>query len=150
MRTSGNPISSFSPHIQAQITAQLHGGKAQRPDTKSDFKKIKPRLRQNSKGLNKTEAAFLAWLTVQSSSQAHRTILEQAITLRLGNGVRYTPDFFRPSPDAVFYEVKGFMRDDAAVKIKVAATLFPWWRFYLVTKRTKRQGGGWQIDRVLP
>lgn len=38
-------------------------------------------------------------------------------------------------------------RDDAAVKLKVAARTFPWIAFHLVTKR---KGGGWDIQAVLP
>jgi len=44
------------------------------------------------------------------------------------------------------YEVKGFMRDDAAVKLKVAASLYPWIKFHLVT----RKKGEWIIQEVLP
>ncbi len=42
------------------------------------------------------------------------------------------------------HEVKGFMRDDAAVKLKVAAKMHPWWTFRLVKKSKK----GWDIKLV--
>lgn len=127
----------------------------------------KPRIRQNSEGLNKTEAAFYAHLQRTSKGtqepgnefpQRIDVMPPQTITLRLGNGVRYTPDFATvthahtignesAAQTLRFYEVKGFMRDDAAVKIKVAASMFPYWRFYMVTKASR---GEWTIDPVLP
>ncbi len=119
----------------------------------------KKRLRQKAgDGMNSTERAFSLFVR----SQHHgATILAQQITLLLANGVRYTPDFIvvaessDPEPfPASFgffaYEVKGFMRDDAAVKIKVAASLYPWITFRLVTKKRKKDGGGWAIEQVLP
>ncbi len=44
-------------------------------------------------------------------------------------------------------EVKGFMRDDAAVKLKVAAATYPF-RFVLVRVRPKNRGGGWD-EKIL-
>ncbi len=105
----------------------------------------KKRIRQNGSGLNKTEQAFHDYLL-----QFHPVseIYSQRITLLLANGVRYTPDFLvRNRGTLAAYETKGFMRDDAAVKLKVAASLYPWITFHLVTKK---KGGGWDIQTVLP
>ena len=83
-------------------------------------------LRQDSKPkLNKTEARLGEYLGMRFPDSS---IYAQEITFKLANGVRYTPDFILISPlsatiDA--YECKGFMRDDAAVKIKVAAAKYP-------------------------
>lgn len=108
---------------------------------------VKPMLRQSAAPkLNKTEAAWGDWLRAAFPSCA---IHEQSVTLRLANGCRYTPDFAvldASGPGAVsIYEVKGFMRDDAAVKIKVAAAQFPAWAFWLVW----RKAGQWQQQRIL-
>lgn len=95
-----------------------------------EVKPTERRLRQNSSGLNKTEAQYLAILEM-----LHDQVFSQSITLKLGNGVRYTPDFCVWSEGRMIaYEVKGFMRDDAAVKIKVAASRFPDIKFFLVWK----------------
>lgn len=54
----------------------------------------------------------------------------------------YTPDFAAVLADGeelVIYEVKGFRREDAMVKLKVAADRFPF-RFFLVTKSGGRNG----------
>ena len=98
---------------------------------------------QSSPVLNKTEERFLEWL---KAKRRYDRILSQAITLKIGNGVRYTPDFitfdqFYPEDDEdgrsnayeiEAWEVKGFLRDDAAVKIKVAAHEYPQIKFNLV------------------
>lgn len=104
----------------------------------------KQRLRQKTgEKLNKTETAFLEWLRARFPKESIRA---QAVTLVLGNGVRYTPDF-TSLKDGLAWETKGFMRDDAAVKIKIAASLYPEIRFHLVTKR---KGGDWDIQVILP
>ena len=56
--------------------------------------------------------------------------------LRLADNTFYTPDFMVVRFDGVieFHEVKGFWRDDARVKIKVAAKLFPWFKFRAISK----------------
>ena len=73
----------------------------------------------------------------------------EPIALRISwphDGVRgctYTPDFMvvRSDGEVVFYETKGFMRDDARVKLKVASERYPF-RFCLVT----RKAGKWKEE----
>jgi hypothetical protein len=146
----------FNSATQAQIARQLYA--APKPRTvqlqQAENKPMKNRIRQNSAGLNKTEAAFQQYL---ESLHASSSILSQKITLLIANGCRYTPDFVMKFDALVkdgeceavslwAYEVKGFMRDDAAVKLKVAASLYPWIKFHLVSKR---KGGGWDVQEVL-
>lgn len=101
--------------------------------------------------LNKTEAAF--WDRVRPSPLI-RQIAREPVTFRLAGRTRYTPDFgvwpeLIAEHDGRFTlcEVKGFMRDDAAVKLKVAAEMFPWFRWLLV-RRERRQGWGWEVREV--
>jgi len=111
----------------------------------------KPRLRQDRKGMNKTEAEFLAYL--RENTPKSIAIHREGLGMRIGNGSVYWPDFVSvddPFGMVCVYEVKGFMRDDAAVKIKAAARMFPTFKFFLVTKHSKRDGGGWRIEEVLP
>jgi hypothetical protein len=84
--------------------------------------------------LNKTERAFLTHLRITKQCAIHI----QDMTLKLGHDCRYTPDFVTFDP-LTAWEVKGFMRDDAAVKLRVAARMFPCIKFVLVTK----QNGAW-------
>ena len=134
---------SLPRRYQDQVAAQLYKpGSLTAPQKPT----AKARLRQKAgDGLNKTERAFLGHLKRQDCGAR---VYSQAITLKLANGVRYTPDFIVVDEwRLTAYEVKGFMRDDAAVKLKVAATAYPWISFHLVTKR---KGGGWDIQAVLP
>lgn len=50
-----------------------------------------------------------------------------ALKLRLADKTFYTPDFFvlTKELELEIHEVKGFWEDDARVKIKVAASLYP-------------------------
>jgi len=56
-----------------------------------------------------------------------------------------------PMPNVVeFWEVKGQRRPTGIAKIKIAASQNKWATFWLVSKQTRKQGGGWHIERVLP
>jgi hypothetical protein len=43
------------------------------------------------------------------------------------------------------HEVKGFWTDDARVKIKVAASIYPF-KFMAVKPRPQKVGGGWEVE----
>ncbi len=108
-------------------------------------------LKQDTKGPNKLEQEFHAFLREEWKPD-ECLIYAQGLTLMLANGVRYTPDFVvvDAADKVLAFETKGFMRDDAGVKVKVAARVFPWIKFHLVTKRRKKDGGGWAIEEVYP
>jgi len=94
--------------------------------------------------LNKTEKAYLN----QLRSRGLSWIGIQNITLKLADDTRYSPDFFYVHQGQIHaHEVKGFFRDDAKVKIKVAARQFPWIRFTLVFKG---KGSAWDYREVKP
>lgn len=82
--------------------------------------------------LNKTEKRFLERLRRLYYPPAYYLGIQE-ITIRLGFDLRYTPDFHVcrfESGSLYFYEVKGgFEREDAAIKIKMAAAKFPFWQF---------------------
>jgi hypothetical protein len=66
----------------------------------------------------------------QGEIQAYRF---EPIKLRLADRTFYTPDFMVIRDDQIeFHEVKGFWEDDARVKIKVAAEMFPEFLFVAV------------------
>ena len=71
----------------------------------------------------------------------------EGITLRLAERTRYTPDFLVMLADGTLecWEVKGHWEDDARVKIKVAAELFPF-VFRAFKPKAKRDGGGWSME----
>lgn len=63
------------------------------------------------------------------------------MTLKLAKDLRYTPDFMVHEIDGyiTFYEVKGFWRDDALAKIKMASEKFPMFRFVSVKKHSIKE-----------
>lgn len=132
------------PHkYQDQIAAQIY------PKPATQTKRLR---QQEGDGMNKTEREFKDYLEKEiAAPSGPATVHTQDITLKIGNGVRYTPDFsVTILGKTAFYEVKGFMRDDAAVKLKVAARTYHEYNFYLVTKLSKKQGGGWNFQYILP
>lgn len=96
------------------------------------------------RAMNGTEAAYDAYLSGLRAAGEILWHAFEAIKLRLADDTFYTPDFAVLKADLAFEfrETKGFWRDDARVKIKVAAELFPF-RFIAVRKQSKREGGGW-------
>lgn len=98
----------------------------------------------DEKKLNKTEKRFLDWLWQRALPGQYIGV--QSITLKLADDCRYTPDFVTIfQGDIRAYEVKGFWRDDAKVKIKVAARMFP--MRFVVVQWIK---GQWQFSEVKP
>lgn len=118
---------------------------AQQPGAKY-AENIPEHLRPRRGRMNKTEAAYAQHLHALQLAGQIRSWKFEAITLRLADNTRYTPDFLveadglltLPMRVLEFHEVKGFWRDDAKVKFKVAAELFPMFRFVAV-KRKNRQ-----------
>ena len=94
---------------------------------------------------NKTEAAYMALLEARKRSGEVVWYGFEAVTLKLADDTRYTPDFAVILADMTIemHEVKGFWRDDARVKIKVAAAMFPF-RFFAVKKE---KGGAWSVEK---
>ncbi len=103
------------------------------------------RLRQSSKPLmNKLETEFYERI----KDRSYRETYSQAMTFRLGNGVKYTPDIAVIGACGIdCYEIKGpKMWDDAVVKIKVAASTYPRIHWWIVWKKD----GVWQEQEILP
>lgn len=119
--------------------------------TSESFKKLNvplaPRQSTDEAELNNLERAWL----VEMRRRNYQEIGIQSHTLKLADMCRYTPDFFA-LVDGVptFFEVKGFMRDDAQVKLKVAARLHRIFKFVLVTRENKKLGGAWKEVEVKP
>ncbi len=92
--------------------------------------------------MNKWEALFAQRLEIE---KRERKVIEwkfEAVKLRLADRTFYTPDFMVVLADLrlAFYEVKGHLRDDAAVKFKVAAETFPQFTWTMF----RYKGGTWE------
>ena len=97
--------------------------------------------------MNKTEAAYDAHLAELQHAGQIKWRKFEGLKLRLADNTFYTPDFAVMAADGVIecHEVKGFWQDDARAKIKVAADIYPF-RFIAVKARTKKAGGGWEVE----
>jgi hypothetical protein len=76
----------------------------------------------------------------------------EEMTFRLGPDCRYTPDFWSLDDDEVLalLEVKGFWRDDAKAKIRMASERYPQFRWRAYRKLPKAQGGLWVAQTFGP
>lgn len=103
--------------------------------------------RMKTGAMNKTEAAYAQTLEQRKRAGEVAWFKFEGIKLRLADNTFYTPDFavMLSSGEMEAHEVKGFWRDDARAKIKIAADQYPF-RFIAVQARTKKAGGGWQIE----
>ena len=107
---------------------------------------MKPIIR-NFEGANKLETAYGQHLALMKRAGEILDFRYEAMKLRLANKTFYTPDFMVISKDFIeFHETKGWMRDDAAVNLKVAATRFPCFKFILVMK----EGKGFRFKYIEP
>ena len=84
--------------------------------------------------MNKTEARYAADLEYLESVGEIIAWRFEPLTFRLAKATTYRPDFMVIHHNAPleFVEIKGFMRDDSAVKYKVARELFPWFAFRML------------------
>jgi predicted nuclease of restriction endonuclease-like RecB superfamily len=103
--------------------------------------------RMKSGEMNKTERE---WAVVLDRLQTAGEVLWwkwNCIKLRLADNTFYVPDFMVLHKDLILtvYDVKGFWTDDAKVKIKVAASMYPF-IFRAVSKVPKKNGGGWKAE----
>lgn len=71
----------------------------------------------------------------------------EGIKLRLADNTFLTIDFAVLPEGGVLEmrEVKGRWEDDARAKTKIAADQYPF-RFIAVTKKAKKDGGGWKVE----
>ena len=106
---------------------------------------VEARAEIRPREMNKTEAAYGNYLEALKHSGQVLWYEFEGIKLRLADKTFYTPDYAVIAKDGVMemHEVKGFWRDDARVKIKVAAAMYPF-RFLAV----KKGRDGWERENI--
>lgn len=124
------------------------------PPNTSNAAQRKPRARQKSGEMNKTEGEYLR-LFLEPKRLAGDIVLIrfEEINLRLAKRTHYRPDFYCLHADGSisFHEVKGGAgwRDDARVKFKLAAEKYREFRWFSAVKRSKKRGG-WIVEEYKP
>ena len=110
--------------------------------------------------MNKTEARYADHLKLRVAAGEVIRFYFEAIKLRIAERCFYTPDFLVLGGSAVawdgfeFHEVKGrkgesyYAQEDAVVKIKAAAALFPYWTFRIVWPAPG--SSGWREKVIKP
>jgi hypothetical protein len=105
------------------------------------------RLKQGER--NRLEAAYERTLEARKIAGDIAWFAFEGLKLRLADKTFLTVDFFvmLASGELQAHECKGYMEGDAAVKLKVAAEMYPL-RFFLVKARLVRDGGGFSVTEV--
>lgn len=98
-------------------------------------------------GMNKMEAEYRLMLEARKRNGEILWYAYEGIKVRLADQTYYTPDFVVMANDFTLecHETKGFMREAAFVRIKVAAEMYPF-KFVLIRAIPKKEGGGWKIE----
>lgn len=97
--------------------------------------------------MNNTELAYSKELDIKLMAKLIIWYKFEGVKLRLADNTFYSPDFavMLCNGQLEMHEVKGFWQDDARVKIKVAADMYPF-RFIGIQPIPKSKGGGWKIE----
>lgn len=102
---------------------------------------MKP-LSKETKGMNKTEARYAQELDVAKKAGYIKDYKFEGVKFKLADNTFYTPDFFVIYPGFfMVVEIKGFLREDAAVKFKVAAAQYPWFEWRMIRWKNKQ----WEV-----
>lgn len=128
------------PPDLAELAAARFSGAKKRADFAERSQSLRETLRlpprESTDGMNKLERRFSEHLTRMQSAGKIRAWWREPVKLRLAGKTFYTPDFMVLPRTHIgiqtFVECKGFMRDDAAVKLKVAAATYPCYSWILV------------------
>lgn len=98
------------------------------------------------RGMNAMESEYAHVLECQRQRGEIEWWGYECFRLRLAFGAWYKPDFavITVSGELEFHETKGFFREAANVRLKVAAERYPFLRFYLVRKSRK----AWDVKLV--
>jgi hypothetical protein len=97
--------------------------------------------------MNQLEQAWASELEAQKRLGKISDYRFEAVKLILADRTTLTIDFMVIEDDGTirFDEVKGYLQEDARVKLNVAARTFPWFRIRLIRRAGKN---GWDIREV--
>ena len=109
-------------------------------------------VKKNDKGMNKTESTYSLHLEARKLAGEIHDYWFEKMTLKIADDTRLTVDFLIQMRDGSLqlHDTKGHRKiytDDAKVKMKVAANMFPF-EFFVVFPRKESQGAGWDVEAV--
>lgn len=135
----------FNAH-QAKVAKKPAGAKAPKKPTSKEKMQALGRLKDGQ--MNNTEKAYSDHLEWRKHIGEVAWFKFEGVKLRLADKTFYSCDFFVMLSNGQLeaHEVKGFWTDDARVKIKVAADMYPF-AFIAVQAVKKAEGGGWKFER---
>jgi hypothetical protein len=115
-----------------------HQAKATKGGTVAAIEPVKPKKPR----MNKWETEYAQMLEFQKRGGAIQWWQFEPMKLWLGEGAWFTPDFGVIGADGLlcFHEVKGFWREAAKVRIKVARSMYPF------PFLTFRKFEGWWVE----
>jgi hypothetical protein len=99
---------------------------------------------------SKTEALYAQYLTALKHAGQIEDWRYEAVKVRLAESCVYTPDFLVVPITAMGYprlelhEIKGWWREAAKIRFKVAREQCPWFRFRAI----RRVKGQWQEEKI--
>jgi hypothetical protein len=98
--------------------------------------------------MNNTEREYSRLLESRKCAGEVHAWWFEALNLRLGQKCFYKPDFLVQLADGTLeiHEVKGHWERESLARTKVAADKYPF-TIIAVSKRLKKDGGGWQVRR---
>jgi hypothetical protein len=110
------------------------------PEKENPVKPVPPLESGPYDGMNQTEARYARTLEdARSLGKIVRWDFE-SVRFVLAAKTTYTPDFMVTHPGYIeFVEIKGFLRDDAGVKFKVARDMFPQFKWTMLTWDGKKK-----------
>lgn len=96
--------------------------------------------------MNKTETAYSKLLETLVACEDVLWWKFEGLKLRLAPATFYSPDFvvMRNTGALECHEVKGHWQDDARVKIKVAASIYPF--KFIAAQPVAKAKGSWKIE----
>lgn len=117
-----------------------HLAKTAAPKPQNATTRMQALGRLKTGAMNKTEAAYAAVLDQEKIAGTVLWYSFEGLKFRLADNTFYSPDFAVMLADGniQILEIKGFWTDDARVKIKIAAAMFPF-QFIAI----KKNGRNW-------
>jgi len=111
--------------------------------TRAEYNTLTGKVKTSA--MNKTEEAYGLILEAMARRGKIKRYKFEALKLRLAGRTHFTPDFYVVTDKPELHEVKGgFIREDAWIKLKVAAEMYPEFRFILAQHKDKQ----WTIKEV--